>query len=128
MIVIDASLAIEILLHSPLGERHAHIALDEELHAPQLIDIEFAHVLRRLVRNGLDLAAAQSALNFMREWRIERHGHTPYLDRIWALRDSISAYDAAYISVAEGIGAPLLTCDARLGRAHGHNARVVVLN
>jgi len=52
--------------------------------------------------------------------------HRPLLSRIWELRDSVSAYDACYVALAERLGVPLLTCDARLGRSHGHHAEVVV--
>jgi predicted nucleic acid-binding protein len=58
---------------------------------------------------------------------LHRHGHAPLLSRVWELRESMTAYDAAYIALAEGLEAPLLTCDAKLRRSHGHDARVELL-
>jgi predicted nucleic acid-binding protein len=55
---------------------------------------------------------------------IRRYPHTALLDRIWALRHNLTAYDAAYVALAEALGAPLLTCDARLAAAPGHTARI----
>ncbi len=128
MIVIDSSFAIEVFLPTPLGERFAGRVFGEERHVPHLIDVEFASALRRLTRlGGLDGAAAYRALGNFRDWTLRRHSHNDLLPRIWQLRDSISAYDAAYIALAEALDAPLFTCDARLSRAHGHQARIVLL-
>lgn len=129
MIVVDSSLAIELFLPTPLGERIAERVFDEERHVPHLIDVEFASALRRLTRfGGLDGNAAQRALDNFGDWRLVRHEHGNLLPRIWQLRDSVSAYDAAYVALAEMLEAPLLTCDAKLSRAHGHRARIELLN
>jgi predicted nucleic acid-binding protein len=129
MIVVDASLAVEVLLRTPLGLRATSQVFHEERHAPHLIDVEFTQALRRLVRAAqLDESLAQLALHNMRAWDIERHSHTSLLTRVWQLRDSVSAYDASYVALAEALGAPLLTCDSKLSRAHGHNARVILLS
>jgi predicted nucleic acid-binding protein len=129
LIVVDSSLAIELFLPTPLGERIAERVFDEERHVPHLIDVEFASALRRLTRfGGLDGNAAQRALDNFGDWRLVRHEHGNLLPRIWQLRDSVSAYDAAYVALAEMLEAPLLTCDAKLSRAHGHRARIELLN
>lgn len=128
MIVIDASLALELLLATPRGLRHSEAVLGEERHAPTVLDLEFAQALRRLtLTGGLSPERAGLALHLFCEWALIRHAHTPFLPRIWALRRSVSAYDAAYVALAEGLSAPLLTCDAKLARSHGHGARVVLL-
>jgi predicted nucleic acid-binding protein len=57
---------------------------------------------------------------------IARVGHRSLLPRVWELRDVLTAYDAAYVALAEALGVPLLTCDGRLGRASGHSAEVLV--
>ena len=129
MIVVDSSLAIELFLPTSLGERIAERVFDEERHAPHLIDVEFASALRRLTRfGGLDGNAAQRALDNFGDWRLVRHEHGNLLPRIWQLRDSVSAYDAAYVALAESLEAPLLSCDAKLSRAHGHRARIELLD
>lgn len=96
------------------------------VHAPHLIDAEVAQVLRRLERAGtLPSPRALEALADFRAVRIVRHGHEPLLDRVWGLRDNLSAYDALYVALAEGLGAPLLTMDGAIARAPGHGANVI---
>jgi predicted nucleic acid-binding protein len=130
MLVIDASLAVELSLHTPKGAHAAEIALQsgEELHAPHLIDIEFAHALRRLVlSNEIEGAAGMQALQDFEDLRLDRHPHSVFLPRIWELRNSVSAYDGAYIALSEILHAPLLTCDGRLSRSHGHRAEIRII-
>jgi predicted nucleic acid-binding protein len=130
LIVIDASALLEMLLQTGKAERLMQRALadSERLNAPELLDIEAANVMRRLTqRKEISLQRAERAFEDFSQLIIERHSHAPLLPRIWELRDSMSAYDAAYIALAEGLGAPLLTCDARLARAHGHHANVELI-
>jgi predicted nucleic acid-binding protein len=72
----------------------------------------------------LDPIAAQEAFDDFVDLILKRHEHTPFLPRIWALRNALSAYDAAYIALAEALDAPLATCDGRLSRSHGHNVDI----
>ena len=127
--VIDASAALEVFLRTPLGLRRAGEVFGQERHAPALLDIEFTQVLRRLTFAGeIQQDWAKLALEAFRDTRIIRYSHVPLLERIWELRDSASAYDAAYIALAEALDLPLFTCDAKLARSHGHNARIVLLS
>jgi predicted nucleic acid-binding protein len=127
LIVLDASAAIELVLQTPRAERIAARALHptERLHAPHLIDIEVAQVLRRLVQvKEITLTRADLALADFEELVIERHAHRPLLRRVWGLRTALSAYDAAYVALAEALTAPMLTCDGKLARSHGHTAKI----
>lgn len=130
MIVIDASAVIELLLETDTGERvRAKISRrGESLHAPHLIDLEVAQVLRRfeMVR-AMTPARALEALKDMDNVVLLRYSHDILLERIWQLRGNLSTYDAAYIALAEALEAPLLTCDRTLGATRGHRARVEVL-
>lgn len=131
MAVVDASLLIEILVATPLGIRLASKVLTgaDSLHVPHLLDVEVVQAVRRLtLLGGLDRHRAEHAVNALADLPLVRHGHVPYLARIWELRSSMTAYDAAYVALAEGVGAVLLTCDGRLARAHGHRARVELLS
>jgi predicted nucleic acid-binding protein len=127
LIVLDASAAIELVLGTDRSDRIAARALGpaERLHAPHLIDVELAQVLRRLTlaRDVTPDRAAQAMADF-RSLVIERHAHDVLMPRIWELRSAMSAYDAAYVALAEALGAPLLTCDEKLSRSHGHSAVV----
>ena len=130
MIVVDASAAVELVLRTQLAERIAARMLHpaEELHAPHLIDIEVTQTLRRLAQSAALLPArAQLALTDFGDLAIERHAHPALLRRIWALRAAMSAYDGAYVALAEALAAPLLTCDGRLARAHGHTAEIELI-
>jgi predicted nucleic acid-binding protein len=128
VIVIDASVALELFLETPRGKRAADQVFDRERHAPPLIDIEFTQALRRLTfAKEIAPERAKLVLDIFADWVISRHAHKPLLRRIWELRSSVSAYDAAYVALAEGLQVPLLTCDARLARSHGHSAKIVFL-
>jgi predicted nucleic acid-binding protein len=130
VIVLDASALLELLLVTDKGVRVAErIAPPEEtLHAPHLIDLEVAQVLRRWVaRRQLDEARAVQALDDLRDLDLNRYPHDVLLGRIWELRNNASAYDAAYVALAEALGAPLLTTDARLAAVTDTRALVEVL-
>jgi len=127
VIVLDASVVLELLLGTPAGARVAHriAAPAETLHAPHVVDLEVAQVLRRFQREGdIDEARGREALEVLRELDVARYPHDILLPRIWQLRDVVTAYDAAYLALAEALAAPLLTADARLARTRGHRARV----
>lgn len=125
MIVLDASAAVEYLLVIRAGERIAARLADEAIHAPHLLDIEVTHVLRGYVsRRQISAARGAEALEDLASLRARRYAHTRLLPRIWELRPNLTAYDAAYIALAEALDAPLVTADARVSRAPGHRARV----
>ena len=127
MAVLDASAALELLLKTPRGLRNlAH--LEDDLHAPHLLDIEFVQGLRRMtLMGGVAPERALLALGMFTELVLTRHLHEDLLTRVWSLRSSLSAYDASYVALAEALGTPLLTCDARLSRSHGHQAKILLL-
>lgn len=125
MIVLDASAAIEWLLRTDVGERVEARLFDrrDTLHAPHLIDVEIAQVLRRYVTAGwMPAARARQVLDDLAALALTRYPHDVLLDRIWALRDNLTAYDAAYVALAEALAATLVTCDGRLAAAPGHDA------
>ena len=129
MIVVDASALLELLLVTPRGDRVAErLGGAASLHVPHLVDVEIAQVLRRLVgRAQLAPERGEDALRDLADLDLERWEHLPLLPRAWELRDNLTAYDAVYVSLAEAIGAPLLTCDGRIAGAPGLRARIEVI-
>jgi predicted nucleic acid-binding protein len=129
VIVLDASAALDWLLQTAAGQRieqriYAH---HESLHAPHLLDLEVVQLLRRLVREGAVSAhRADQAIEDLLDLRITRYPHAQLLSRIWQLRHNLSAYDAAYVVLAEKLGARLFTRDGRLASAPGHAALIEV--
>ena len=125
MIVLDASATVDWLLQTSAG-RHIEqrmFSARESLHAPHLLDLEVAQVLRRLVREGTVPAnRADEAVRDLLDLRLTRYPHFMLLPRVWQLRHNFSAYDAAYVGLAEKLGAPLITRDGRLAAAPGHAA------
>lgn len=127
MIVIDASALLEALLGTPAGQAVGARLSEkpDELQAPHLIDLEVTNVLRRYaVSRTLATERCRQALADFASFPIYRHPHEHLLPRIWDLRDNLSAYDAAYVALAETLGASLLTHDRKIARSTGHRARI----
>lgn len=127
MIVADASALLEVLLHTTgAATIEARLFRSEETtHVPALLDLEVAQVIRRYVARGeVTPTRARVALDLLISFPMQRYTHEPLLSRIWELRDNLTAYDAAYVALAEALRAPLVTCDARLASAPGIRASV----
>lgn len=125
-VVIDASAVLAALTASgDRGVAASAAVATSELVAPHLLDIEVADALRRHDRS--DTSGAATALEEFSSLLIRRFDHQPLLPRIWELRHNLSAYDAAYVALAEVSGVPLITLDRRIADAPGHRAEVIVL-
>ena len=127
MIVVDASVVLELLLNREKAGsiRQSLLAAETSLAAPHLLDVEILNALRRITApKGLDAYTSGSILRELRNLPVNRFSHEPLLERIWELRKNFTSYDAAYIALAEILGAALYTCDEKLLR--GHKARIVL--
>jgi predicted nucleic acid-binding protein len=130
MIVVDASALLEALLRTPDGGAVEERLLDhrETLHAPHLLDVEVAQVIRRYAANGeIDGERGRAALADLADLPLNRYPHYFLLPRVWDLRHNFTAYDAVYVALAEALDAPLITRDQRLAAAAGHHARVELI-
>jgi len=93
-------------------------AADVDLNTPALCDIEVAAALRRsLLTQRLNSVRAAEALQDYLDLALTRHGHQALLGRVLELRSNFSAYDAAYVALAEELKGELLTADDSLARA-----------
>ena len=97
----------------------------QTLHAPHLLDVEVAQVIRRHAANReIDAERGRMALADLADFPLHRYPHDFLLPRVWDLRNNLTAYDAMYVALAEVLDAPLLTRDKRLAAAPGHHARI----
>ena len=129
MLVVDASVLVVALGDDGGdGDRARARLRDEELAAPELIDLEVLSVLRRqFSAGGLDARRAQFALDDLHDLPLQRASHRPLLPRCWELRDNLTVYDAAYVALAEALEGVLLTADTRLANAPGVTCPIEVL-
>ena len=129
MIVVDASVLVAALADDAGdGDLARERLRGERLFAPELIDLEVVSVLRRQVGTGrMPLRRAGMAVEDLAAAPVARAAHTPLLRRCWELRDSVSSYDAAYVALAELLGATLVTADQRVARADGPTCEIEVL-
>ena len=130
MIVVDSSIILEVLLRtkSALSIEKKIFSKGQSLHAPHLIDIEIAQVIRRYTSSG-EITAERGfqAIEDLIDFRITRYSHDILLPRIWELRTNMTAYDAAYVALSEILDSPLLTRDAKLARSPGSTAKIQLI-
>ena len=127
MIVLDASVVVELLTNGVLADsiRRELAGRDESLVVPHLIDVEVISAFRRLVAGQrIDSHRSAQFLAGLAALPAERYSHTPLIGRIWELRHNFTAYDAAYIALAEATNSILYTCDEKLRK--GHRAQVAL--
>jgi predicted nucleic acid-binding protein len=130
MIVLDASVALEVVLCTGVGHRLFLRLFERQdaLQCPYLLDLEVLQVLRRkLLAGSLPLNDCERAVGNLAILPVTRHPHSDLLSRIWALRNNLTAYDAVYVALAEELGATLLTRDAKLASSSGHRARIELI-
>jgi len=130
VLVVDASVLASALADDGRDGDGVRARLrDEEIAAPELLDLEVISVLRRLcARGALDVRRAQLAIDDLYDLPIYRASHLPLLKRCWELRDNLTVYDAAYVALAEALRSVLLTADTRLGRAPGLRCPIEVVS
>jgi predicted nucleic acid-binding protein len=125
LVVLDASAAVEAIQLGSAGAGVRRRIAGHEIHAPYLIEIEVAEALRKAVRRGaLSPDRGRDALDDLDELAIVPYPLGALRDRVWELGANVTAYDAAYVALAEALDVPLVTCDARLARTPGLRARV----
>ena len=124
-LVIDASMVVAGLIDSGTDGRWAEALLaGDSLAAPHMMTAEAANILRRSAAAGA-ISAEQASLAHadLLDLRVEFFPYTPFAPRIWELRENVTCYDAWYVAIAEAVGAPLATLDARLANAPGPRCR-----
>ena len=124
MLVIDASAVMELLMATPNGHaiEDQVFGSGEPLAAPHLIDVEVLHVIRRFHHSSLlTIERSEQALEDFSDLPITRYGHELLRFGMWRMRNNLTAYDATYVSLAELLDAPIVTCDVKLARSSGHN-------
>jgi predicted nucleic acid-binding protein len=128
VLVVDSSAVLEALAaRDPAPNLVERLAADGDLHAPHLIDTEILYALRRMLRRGqISAERAHDARTDVTDLTLVRYPHEPLNDRVWELRENLTAYDATFVALAEALDVPLVTCDARLAAAPGSRARIEV--
>jgi predicted nucleic acid-binding protein len=125
VIVVDVSAAVSGLLNDGDARR---LLADESIAVPHLADSEIAHAVRaHALRRAISDRDGERALRQWARLSVRRFPAVGQLDRIWSLRHNLSAYDATYVALAEGLDCALLTTDARLGRARGPQCPITVV-
>ena len=127
MIVVDASALLEALLRTPAAAAVEQRLFEpgQGLHAPHLLDVEAAQVVRRYAANGaIEPERGRTALVDLADFPIRRYPHAFLLSRVWQLRNNLTAYDAVYVALAEVLDAPLLTRDRHLADTASRHVRV----
>jgi len=129
LIVIDNSALVEAILGSgPRSEAVVRRIEREQLAAPELIDVEAVSTIRGLVRGGkLSPDRGEVAIRAVGGFPVERVSHRCFVERMWELLDNLTAYDAAYVALAERLDTSLVTGDSRLAGAPGVRCVVEVI-
>ena len=129
MIVVDASCLYEVVIDTPRAEPiRRRLAEDRDHAAPHVVDVEvFSLVRRDRLAGTLDATLAELAVEDLAAWPGERYGHRALLARAWELHHTVRGWDAAYVALAEVLGATLVTLDQRLANASGPRCTIEVV-
>jgi predicted nucleic acid-binding protein len=129
VIVLDSAAAVDYLVGDRFTAEWVEAQLDAgrwDIHAPHLVDVEVVGTVRRIAARGeLPATRAADAIDTLALLTLVRYPHVQLMQRMWQLRDTVAAPDAAFVALAEALDAPLVTTDRRLARSHGHNASIV---
>jgi predicted nucleic acid-binding protein len=127
VIVADASAIAELLLARPRAEAiRAALSQHTELHVPEHFHLEVLSVLRRYaIRNELGELRAAEALAALIDLRTLTYPVIELVDVIWAMRAALTAYDAAYLALAQRLDVGLITLDRGLASAAAAEGRLV---
>lgn len=130
MIVLDTSAAVELLLSLPLSKK-VHRTLDDaewNIASPQILTLEVLQVMRRRVAAGITpIGVAEEGRALLHDLGVNYFDHQALADRVWSLRDNLTAYDASYIALAEALDVALVTTDSRMVNAPGNSARITLI-
>jgi predicted nucleic acid-binding protein len=130
VIVVDASVLLEVLLRTPAAAtvENRLFRNRQTLHAPHLLDVEVAQVVRRYAAAGeIGQDRGRAALADLIAFPLRRYPHDFLLPRVWDLRGNLTAYDAVYVALAEALDVPFITRDRRLAAAGSHRARIELI-
>jgi predicted nucleic acid-binding protein len=123
--VIDASAVVAMTTNRPPRPDLLKRVVLGKATAPEVLDLEVLHALRnRVTRAEISMETDGLAVEALPDLPISRVQHRVLIGRVWELRHSVTAYDAAYVALAERLGVPLVTCDAKLARSNGHRAEI----
>lgn len=128
-LVADTSVVVPALVDAGAAGETARAALDvPDVVAPTLLDVEVVNALRGRVRGGkLSARRAHAAIGILRAMPLDRYDVVPLLERVWELRDNLTAYDATYVALAEAVDATLVTGDERLAKSAGSRCEIRLL-
>jgi predicted nucleic acid-binding protein len=127
-VVVDSSVLVAALVDTgPNGTWAEEVVSTGSLHAPELARVEATNILRRLeLAKQLTTPEANAAHEDLMQLDMQLFSFDPFADRIWELRHTVTSYDAWYVAVAEALGLPLATLDARLSRAKGVSCKFLI--
>jgi predicted nucleic acid-binding protein len=128
VIILDASAAVELVFATLPGAAVAQRLRGETVHSPAHFDVEVIGAIRRaVVRQLISDHEGLVAVADFQSLPLRRWPTKPFVQRAYQLRSTHTVADGVYIALAEGLAAPLVTCDGRLAQSHGHSAEIELI-
>lgn len=125
--IIDASVGVEIVRKTPLGQRAIQL-LDDNLHAPDIFLAEVFHVLKRMtVLKQITSRDAKISATLVGQMPLTFLTVSNYQSLLWDVSTKVSSYDAHYVVLAKSLGQPIITLDEKLMRRKDLGVEFVVV-